>query len=124
MDAITEIHRTLSNTLWMFYLLIALWGLLRAIRGQRVDGSYFGAIFVVQIVILIQALLGVLLYLNGARPGRELVHYLYAAFGVVFLPGLFAYLRGDDSPQAQWIYALGALFMFGVVLRVIGTAPG
>ena len=124
MDAITELHRALSNTIWMFYLAIALWGLLRAIRRRPVDGSYFGAIVVIQLVLVVQVLLGVILYLGGARPDRELVHYLYAAFGIVFLPGLFAYLRGDDSPQAQWIYALAALFMFGVILRIIGTAPG
>lgn len=122
MTAIFEIHRVLSNTIWMFYLAIGLWGLYRALRGRAVDGSYFGAIAVIQIVIVVQAILGVILYLSGARPGRELVHYLYAAFGVVFLPGLFAYLRGDDSNQAQWIYALASLFMFGVILRIIGTA--
>lgn len=122
MTAIFEVHRVLSNTIWMFYLAIGLWGLYRALRGRTVDGSYFGAIAVIQIVIVVQAILGVILYLSGARPGRELVHYLYAAFGVVFLPGLFAYLRGDDSNQAQWIYALASLFMFGVILRIIGTA--
>lgn len=122
MTAIFEVHRVLSNTIWMFYLAIGLWGLYRALRGRPVDGSYFGAVAVIQIVIVLQAILGVILYLNGARPGRELVHYLYAAFGVVFLPGLFAYLRGDDSNQAQWIYALASLFMFGVILRIIGTA--
>lgn len=122
MTAIFEVHRVLSNTIWMFYLAIGLWGLYRALRGRAVDGSYFGAVAVIQIVIVVQAILGVILYLSGARPGRELVHYLYAAFGVVFLPGLFAYLRGDDSNQAQWIYALASLFMFGVILRIIGTA--
>jgi hypothetical protein len=106
----------------MFYLLIALWGLLRAIRGMSVDGSYFGAIAVIQIVLIVQGILGGVLYLSGGRPDRQLVHYLYAAFGIVFLPGLFAYLRGDDSNRAQWIYALASLFMFGVILRITGTA--
>jgi hypothetical protein len=122
MTAIGELHRVLSNTLWMFYLAIGLWGLYRAIRGMSVDGSFFGAVAVIQIVIVVQALLGGILYLGGARPGRELVHYLYAAFGIVFLPGLFAYLRGDTSNRAQWMFAFGALFMFGVILRIIGTA--
>lgn len=122
MSAVFEMHRVLSNTIWMFYLAIALWGLVRAIRGMSVDGSYFGAIAVIQIVITLQAILGVTLYLSGGRPERQLVHYLYGAFGIVFLPGLFAYLKGDDSNRAQWIYALAALFMFGVILRITGTA--
>ena len=123
MTAVFEVHRALSNTLWLFYLFLAIWGLVRAVRRQPVDGSYFGAIAVVQLVILVEVILGAIIYLGtDARPGRELVHYLYAAFGVVFLPGLFAYLRGDDSTSAQWIYALASLFMFGVILRIIGTA--
>lgn len=122
MSVVFELHRVLSNTIWMFYLLIALWGLLRAVRGMSVDGSYFGAIAVIQIVLVLQGILGGVLYLSGGRPDRQLVHYLYAAFGIVFLPGLFAYLRGDDSNRAQWIYALAALFMFGVILRITGTA--
>ncbi len=122
MVAIAEIHRVLSNTIWMFYLALAIWGLIRAVRGLPVDGSYFGAIAVIQIVLIIQGLLGGALYFSGLRPDRQLIHYLYGAFGVVFLPGLFAYLHGDDSNRAQWIYALAALFMFGVILRITGTA--
>lgn len=122
MTAVFEIHRVLSNTIWMFYLAIAIWGLFRAIRGNSVDGSYFGAIAVIQIVLVLQGILGGILYLSGARPDRQLIHILYGVFGVVFLPGLFAYLQGDDSNRAQWIYALAALFMFGVILRISGTA--
>jgi heme A synthase len=122
MTAFFEIHRILSNTIWMFYLAIAIWGLIRAVRARPVDGSYFGAMAVIQIVVVLQVILGAILYADGARPGRELVHYLYGAFSVVFLPGLFAYLQGDDSNRAQWIYALASLFMFGVTLRIIGTA--
>ena len=122
MTAIFEIHRVLSNTIWLFYLAIAIWGLLRAIRGMSVDGSYFGAIAVIQIVLILQSILGAVLYVGGGRPDRQLVHYLYAAFGIVFIPGLLAYLKGDDSNRAQWIYALAALFMFGVILRITGTA--
>jgi hypothetical protein len=122
MSVIFELHRVLANTLWMFYLLVAAWGIYRAIRGQAVDGSYFGAVAVVQIVMVIEVLLGATIFLTGARAARMFVHFMYATFAIVFLPGLFAYLKGDDSNRAQWIYALGALFMFGVTLRLISTA--
>jgi hypothetical protein len=38
------------------------------------------------------------------------------------MPGAFAYVRGDDSNNTQWLYALLTLFLFGVALRAIGTA--
>ncbi|MDT8305784.1 MAG: hypothetical protein RRC07_07595 [Anaerolineae bacterium] len=122
MSVVGELHRALSNTIWMFYLFMGVWGIYRAIRRQPVNGSYFGAIAVIQIVLVVQVLMGGALYLTGLRPERELIHYLYGAFGVVFLPGLFAYLKGDDSNSAQWLFALASLFMYGVVRRVIETA--
>ena len=122
MNIIGQLHGALSNTIWLFYLFLGLWGLYRAIRRQPVNGSYLGAVAVIQIVMIVQALMGGALYLGGNRPERELVHYLYGAFGIVFLPGVFAYLKGDDSNTAQWIFALGSLFMYGVIRRIIGTA--
>ena len=121
MSIIGEIHRALSNTIWLFYLVLGLWGLFRAIRRQPVDGSYLGAMVVIQIVILVQGVLGGGLYLADLRPVRSGIHILYGIFAIVFLPGMFAYLRGDDSNRAQWVYALATLFMFGVALRSIST---
>ncbi len=118
---IIDIHNALARTIWMFYLVLGLWGLYRAIRRQPVDGSYLGALVVIQLVVLLQGLLGGVLYLQGGRPIRTGVHILYGIFSIVFLPGMFAYMRGDDSNRAQWVYALTTLFMFGVALRSIGT---
>ncbi len=118
---IFDIHNALSRTIWMFYLIVGLWGLYRAIRRQPVNGSYIGALVVIQIVVLAQGLLGGYLYLQGGRPLRSGVHILYGLFAIVFIPGMFAYLRGDDSNRAQWVYALCTLFMFGVALRAIST---
>lgn len=122
MNIISQLHGALSNTIWLFYLFLGLWGLYRGIRRQPVNGSYLGAIAVIQIVMVVQALMGGALYLGGNRPERELIHYLYGAFGIVFLPGVFAYLKGDDSNTAQWIFGLSSLFMYGVIRRVIETA--
>jgi hypothetical protein len=119
---ILEIHRLLSNSIWLFFLLLGLWGLIRALRRQPVDGSYLGALVIGEVMFLIQGLLGVILFFSGARPARDWQHILYGLFAVVFLPGLFTYLQGDDSNRAQWAYALGALFLFGIALRSITTA--
>lgn len=115
---IVEIHRLLANSIWMFYLALALWGLFRAIRREPVDGSYLGALVVIQVLVLVQGLLGGVLLAGGSRPGRPELHLLYGIFSVVFIPGLFAYLRGDDSNRAMWVYALATLFMVGVSLRL------
>lgn len=121
MAAVLEVHRLLSNTVWMFFLALGLWGIYRAVRRQPVDGSYVGAMAIIQVVVLLQGVLGGVLHLDGTRPERAGIHILYGIFAIIFLPGMFTYLRGDDSNRAQWVYALCALFMFGVTLRTITT---
>ena len=115
-----ELHIIFSRAIWMFYLVLGIWGLYRAVRQEVVGGDYLGAMAVIQLFVVIQSLVGLVLWVGGARPGRVFDHLLYAAFAVVFLPGLFAYQRGDDSNNAQWLFALACLFMFGVALRLNG----
>jgi hypothetical protein len=120
MEFVTQIHSALSNTARLFFLLLGLWGLFRAVRNNGVDGSYMGALVIGEALFVLQAILGVILLIDGARPGR-MIHLLYGAFAVVALPGLFAYMKGDDSNRAQWLYAILTLFLFGVTFRSIGT---
>ncbi len=92
----------------------------RAIRNNGVDGSYLGAMAIGEMLFVVQAILGIILLFGSSSPGRT-VHFLYGVFAIVAMPGLFAYLRGDDSNNAQWAYAIMTLFLFGVALRSIGT---
>jgi heme A synthase len=111
----------MSTAIPIFFMMVGLWGLWRAIRKQGVDGSYIAALVIAEGLYILQAILGGLMYFGGARPDRGGFHVLYGVFAIVFLPGLFAYLRGDDSNRAQWVYALGTLFLFGIALRAIST---
>ena len=120
MQTIVEIHRVLSNTTWLFFLLLGLWGVFRAIRKQGIGGSYWGALIIGEGLFVAQAILGLVLLIDGARPGRT-VHFLYGVFAIVALPGLFAYLKGDDSNRSQWYFAILTLFLCGVAWRAIGT---
>ena len=121
MEIVLTIHGVVSNTTLLFFLLLGLWGVFRAFRKRGVDGSYWGALIIGEGLFILQAVLGLVLWLDGGRPGRT-VHLLYGVFALVALPGLFAYLKGDDSNQAQWYYGLLSLFLCGVASRAIGTA--
>ena len=124
MATLISIHSALSNTAWLFFLALGLWGLFRAIRGQAVDGSYLGATFIGQLIFVIQAVLGGILWFGGgnAALARSGVHLLYGTFALVFLPFIYlSVLRGDDTNRAQWVLAFTTLFMFGIALRSITT---
>ena len=96
----------------------------RGFRQQAVDGSYFGALVVGQLVFVVEIILGLILYLDGLRVERMWIHGLYGAFALVFLPGVFFYLHGDDSNRAQWVYAFVTLFLAGIAARSIQTSAG
>jgi len=120
MEFVGELHRIISLSTVLFLGVLGAWGLIRAIRSKGVEGSYMGALVSGELLIAFQAILGLVLVLGGERPGR-IVHFIYGVFALVALPGLFAYLKGDDSNQSQWYYAIATLFLAGVAIRAIGT---
>lgn len=125
MPTLVQIHSVLSNTAWMFFLVLGLWGLFRAMRGMGVEGSYLAAAVIGQLIFVAQGILGGILWFGGGsvalqRPG---IHALYGVFALVFLPFIFvSVLRGDTSNRAQWVLAFTTLFLFGIALRSISTA--
>jgi hypothetical protein len=125
METIITIHGALSNTAWLFFLALGLWGLFRAIRGQSMGGSYLGAAFIGQMIFVMQAILGTVIWLGSGSGGmqRPGIHLLYGVFALVFLPFIYlSVLRGDDSNRAQWVMAFTTLFLFGIALRAISTS--
>lgn len=125
MSTLSTIHSLLSNTVWLFFLIIGVWGLFRAIQGQGVDGNYLGAVAIGQLLFVVQAILGITLRIGGARPGGGFMHWLYGTFALVFIPFVYlVWMRGDDSNRGQWVLGFTTLFMFGIALRAITTGGG
>jgi hypothetical protein len=125
MVTISAIHAALSNTAWLFFLILGLWGFIRAVRGQSVNGAYLGAAFIGQMIFVLQAVLGATLWIGGnsGNMQRAGIHALYGVFALVFLPFIYlSVLRGDDTNRAQWVLAFTTLFLFGIALRSITTA--
>jgi hypothetical protein len=55
-------------------------------------------------------LLGVIMTLQGLRPQRIVIYYLYMLWLVAIMPGLFAMLRGRDDRHAAIAFAILAFF--------------
>ena len=120
MNFIATIDGIISTATQTFFLLLGLWGLFRAIRGQSTDGSYLGALVIGEILFIVALVFDVVLWFGGIVPERAGLHYLYAVFAVLLLPFIFAsVLKGEESNQAQWIFAFATLFLFGVAARLI-----
>lgn len=111
------LHDRLANAAILFALILGIWGLFKYFRGDGVDGSYLGAVAVAELLIVVQIILGVILFSAGARPARSAMHILYGVAAVISFPAAYAYTRGDQSRRAMLVWGLVGLFVFGCTVR-------
>lgn len=117
MALLNLLHNRLSVTTLLFMLALGLWGLYNYARGEGVTGSYWGALVIAELLVLVEGLLGGILFVNGARPNRVGVHLLYGLVLALAIPGAFSYTRGRGGRAEMLIYAIIALFLAGVTIR-------
>ena len=118
-----DVHGVLANTAIMFNLILGLWAIWRFMRKQGPDSSYWGAMLIGEIVILLQGALGAFLWLGGERPGRS-IHLLYGIAALLVIPGIYAFTKGGAERRVMLIYGVGLLFLVGILLRGAGTGYG
>jgi hypothetical protein len=121
--ALADIHARLGNTALYYIIAMALWGLWRYFRKQGMDGSYWGALVIGEVLIILQGALGAYMWFAGLRPGRT-IHILYGVVSVMVIPGIYSYTKGGQDRRAILIYAISLLILVGLVLRAITTAGG
>jgi heme A synthase len=115
------IHDRLANTVLLYIAILALWALWRFVRRQGVDSSYWGALVIAEILILMQGALGIILLLGGANPARGGVHILYGIVSALSIPAVYVFTKGRDERRDILIYGAVLLFNSGIALRAIAT---
>lgn len=115
------LHERLASTAILFFLAAGLWGLVTHFRRRSVGPEYWGILAIGELLILVQGVLGALLWLGGDRPGRA-IHLLYGVVAVITLPAYYAFSRGQDDRRAALTYGLICLFLVAIGLRAAGTA--
>jgi hypothetical protein len=118
---LTLLHDRLATTALLYMIVLGIWGLWRYFRGQSIEGSFWGALVIAEIVLVVQGLLGGYLYLTGLRPVRGWIHILYGIASVLVIPGVFAFTQGASDRRTTFIYAIALLFLAGLIIRGIAT---
>ena len=108
MGTLILLHDRLSQTILFFVLICALWG-------------FWGALLILEGVILVQGLLGLGMILMRLWPARGGIHFLYGVVMALALPLVYAYTRGRDGRREQLIYSIVLAIMVGLTLRAIAT---
>jgi hypothetical protein len=117
------IHARLATSLLVFAALAGIWGLIGALRRRRVDSSYWGILAIGQLLFMVQAALGVILWIAGDRPGRT-IHMLYGIVALLTLPAYFTYSKGQDTPRARLVYGMICLVLAAIAARATATGAG
>lgn len=121
---LTDVHDRLSITLVLYVFIMSLWSLWRYYRKQGLDGSFWGALAISEILILVQGVLGIFLWIDALRPERGYMHILYGVVSVITIPAIYAFTRGRDTRREMLIYGLVLIALVGLIGRAIVTGGG
>ena len=99
---------------------IVIWSAVLYLRKQVPGGSYRATLVLTEGLFIAQGLVGIAMFLGGARP-HDPLHWLYGPLLVIVLPIAASYLSGRDSRREALVYGLATLFMFGLAIRAYMT---
>lgn len=120
MDVVLLFHDRLATTIILFFVVAGLCGLIEFARGGVLGGTIAGILVIGQVLIVIQGLLGMVLFVGGDRP-NDMIHLLYGFTAALVLPFVWSYVRDRAPRQGLLIYSLVALFIVGLAIRGMTT---
>ena len=121
MQALAGFHRYLATVLLIFAVLLAAWGTIQYFRNQRVGGGFRSSFLIMAAVTVLQGLLGLGALLTGGSPREGVLHMVYGAFAVLFLPGAYLYSHGGTQRRETLVLA-GACWIVAIAyFRGIAT---
>jgi hypothetical protein len=125
MPPLAEVHTLIARAVSIFTLLVTLFAVFRLIRNAPLGSDFWGAVVIGEGLIVVQAIVGVILLIQGAVPGR-VIHYLYGVLTVLAWPAAYTYSREQDIRRETITWVLVSAFLFGLSLRAAGTGapPG
>lgn len=123
--SLLEIHAGVARAATTFMIILAIWALLLRFRSRPLDGNWFGAAMVGELLLVAQFLIGWLLYFQtgGAGLPRAYLHILYGVVTLLVLPVGYSYFsRIDDDNVKTVAMAFICFFLWGVILRTSTVA--
>lgn len=120
MESLSDIHRGLAQTGILFFIALGVWAIWLRIRARPLDGSWYGAAVIGELLMVLEFLLGWVLYGQGLEGdlSRGFVHILYATVAVITLPAAYLYLsRLQDENVKTILFAIVCFFLMEVIVR-------
>ena len=120
MEPLSNIHRGLAQSGILFFIALGVWALWLRFRSRPLDGSWYGAAAIGELLMIAEFLLGWLLYGQGLGENlaRPFVHILYATVAIITLPAAYLYLSSlKDENVKTTLFAIVSFFLMEVIIR-------
>lgn len=115
--SVVMIHGRLATTGMLFAGICFAWGLLNFLRNQPMTSSYWGGLVILEVLMIVQVVLGAIVFSSGGQLARPIVHLLYAATAILSLPAAYVYTGGKDTRRESLLYAVVCLWLLFIVDR-------
>jgi hypothetical protein len=124
LPAVRRVHEFIGFIVVALFAVGWLWGLVIWIAKRQAGDWFWRWLAAVQVVAVIQALIGVVLLVLGYRPETWL-HYVYGFGPLVLLAIAHAFAREEPFRAQPWVpFTWAAFFCFGLALRALTTGLG
>ncbi|HEX2054035.1 MAG TPA: hypothetical protein VHJ78_09965 [Actinomycetota bacterium] len=111
-----EVHQYLGLAIAGLFLLLSLWGLVQWIRNTDPGEMYYRLLAVAQIGLVLQVIVGVIMFLFFRQGPVNPLHMVYGGFPILVL--IFAHRYSRKLEGLAWVaFAIAGLFIFGLQLR-------
>jgi heme A synthase len=119
-DPLVFLHGYGARALLVFAVVLGVWGTYLYFRKHELDGGFRASYLIMGGLSAAQGLIGLVTLISGGRP-TELLHLVYGAFAVLFIPGAYFYAQGG-TPRREAVILAGAAWVVSIAyFRGIAT---
>ena len=119
-DPLVFLHGFGARALLVFAVVLGVWGTYLYFRKHELSGGFRASYLIMGGLTAAQGLIGLLAFITGGRP-TELLHLVYGAFAVLFIPGAYFYAQGGTRRREAVILAGAAWVVSIAYFRGIAT---
>jgi hypothetical protein len=127
---VSDLHRYVAYSIPAGFIVLVLWTVWSLVRNRPPHGWFWSLLAGLQVVLVLQALVGIVLFVVGARPDAEgLRQWLHYAYGGLFPLALLVYAhriaKSERFRQIPWVpFGIASFFIVGLSFQAIRTGFG
>lgn len=111
--ALDFLHRFGATVLIIYAVALGVWGAYLYFRKEAVTGGFRSSFLIMAGLTALQGLVGLTVLILGSRP-HEILHVVYGAFAVLFLPGAYLYGHQGGSKRREAVILAGACWIVAI----------